>query len=66
MNLGTVKWFDDDKGYGFIKGDDGEEYFVHRTRLYMKNRGTLETGQRVGFDIEESEKGKMAIEVKTE
>ena len=59
---GTVKWFNTKKGYGFIAGDDGEEYFVHFTAV---PRGTfLRENDRVSFEPAESERGKQAKDVK--
>lgn len=59
---GTVKWFNSKKGYGFIAGDDGEEYFVHFTAV---PRGTfLRENDRVSFEPGESERGKQAKNVK--
>lgn len=59
---GTVKWFNTKKGYGFIAGDDGEEYFVHFTAV---PRGTfLRENDRVSFEPAEGERGKQAKNVK--
>jgi len=59
---GTVKWFNTKKGYGFIAGDDGEEYFVHFTAV---PRGTfLRENDKVSFEPAESERGKQAKDVK--
>ena len=63
MQQGTVKFFDDEKGYGFIAGDDGEDIFVHRTRLCMSGHRILEKDQRVAYDVEVTDKGNMAINV---
>lgn len=58
---GKVKWFNSRKGYGFVQGDDGEEYFVHSSAL----QGTrfLRENDRVSFEAAESEKGKQAQNV---
>jgi len=59
---GTVKWFNMKKGYGFIKGEDGEEYFVHQSSLA---EGTfIRDNDLVSFEPAESEKGKQAQNVK--
>ncbi len=63
MQQGTVKFFNDEKGYGFIAGDDGKDVFVHRTRLCMSWHKILEKGQRVAYDVETTDKGNMAINV---
>ena len=52
------------KGYGFIKGDDGEKYFVHQKNIYSKSR--LRADTRVQFRVETSEKGLVAVDVKLE
>jgi CspA family cold shock protein len=65
--LGTVKWFDDVKGYGFIKPDEGEkDVFVHKTSIQAAPgvyRATIEEGDRVEFGIEETPKGLNATNV---
>lgn len=61
---GTVKWFDDNRGYGFIAPDDGgEDVFVHYSAVQMAGFATLDEGQRVTFDMEQSEKGPRASNV---
>ncbi len=60
---GTVKWYNDTKGFGFIKvDDDSKDIFVHRSGLKDSFRG-LEEDQEVEFDIEEGKKGPLAINV---
>jgi len=64
---GTVEWFNDEKGYGFIVGDDdGEEIFVHFKEIVIKKAGfrTLESGQKVEYDLVQSENGARAFNVK--
>ena len=63
MNKGTVKWFNNQKGYGFITLEDGKEVFVHYTGLNMEGFKTLDQGQAVEFDIIEGEKGPQAVNV---
>ena len=60
---GTVKWFNNQKGYGFISTDEGKDIFVHYTGLLMEGCKKLEDGQAVEFDIVEGEKGPQAINV---
>ena len=66
MQKGTVKWFDAVKGYGFIAGDDGKDIFVHQSNILMKGFRALEVGQRVGYQIEPTEKGNKTINVVVE
>lgn len=60
LTQGTVKWFNGTKGYGFITGEDGNDYFVHFSAINVDGFKTLEEGQRVTFDIEEGQKGPQA------
>ncbi len=64
MSSGTVKWFDDAKGYGFISSDDGSDIFVHHSAIDGEGRKTLAEGQRVDFDVVEGDKGPKATNVK--
>lgn len=65
MATGTVKWFNDAKGYGFITPDDGgEDLFAHFSAIKMDGFKTLKQGQRVTFDLKEDEKGKQADNIK--
>lgn len=66
MQKGTVKWFNAVKGYGFIAGEDGQDVFVHQSNILMNGFRTLEIGQRVGYQIEPTEKGNKAINVVVE
>ena len=60
---GTVKWFNESKGYGFIQRDEGEDIFVHYTGISGVGWRTLAEGQRVEFMVEEGEKGLQAKDV---
>lgn len=65
MATGTVKWFNDAKGYGFITPDNGgEDLFAHFSAIKMDGFKTLKQGQRVTFDLKEGEKGKQADNIK--
>ena len=63
--MGTVKWFNASKGYGFIARDGGEDVFVHQSAIQSQGYRTLEEGQRVEFDVESGAKGPKAVNVKT-
>ena len=63
MNKGTVKWFNAEKGYGFITGEDGNDVFVHYTGLNMEGFKTLDEGQAVEFDVTNGAKGPQAVNV---
>lgn len=60
---GIVKFFNPDKGWGFITVDNGEDLFVHYSSIIGRDFKTLEAGERVSFDEGENEKGKTAINV---
>ena len=60
---GTVKWFNAEKGFGFIKREQGSDVFVHHTALTGEGFRTLDEGQKVEFSVTEGEKGLQAREV---
>lgn len=62
MNKGIVKWFNNEKGFGFITGED-KDLFVHQSSIQMDGFRTLEEGQNVSFDIEEDQRGQKAVNV---
>jgi CspA family cold shock protein len=64
MAEGTVKWFNEKKGYGFIEKDGGGDIFVHFSAIQAGGFRTLREGQRVSFDVSEGEKGPSAVNVK--
>ena len=61
--VGTVKWFHNGKGYGFITREEGEDIFVHFSEIAMEGYNKLEEGQKVEFTVAEGEKGLQAQEV---
>ncbi len=63
MNKGTVKWFNNQKGYGFISDEDGNDVFVHYSGLSMDGFKTLEEGQDVEFEVVDGAKGPQATNV---
>jgi CspA family cold shock protein len=63
MAVGTVKWFNDLKGYGFIAQDDGSDYFVHHSHIVGDGFRTLHVGERVEFTEVQNERGKEATDV---
>ena len=60
---GTVKWFNNQKGYGFISDSEGNDIFVHYSGLVMDGFKTLEEGQKVTFDTAEGNRGLQAVNV---
>jgi len=60
---GTVKWFNEAKGYGFITTDEGNDVFVHFSAIQMDGFKTLNEGQRVEFDVVQGDKGPQAANV---
>ncbi|MGJ9460044.1 MULTISPECIES: cold-shock protein [Oceanobacillus] len=63
MNTGSVKWFNADKGFGFIEVEGGDDVFVHFSAIQGEGFKTLEEGQQVTFDIEEGNRGPQATNV---
>jgi CspA family cold shock protein len=63
MPQGTVKWFDNRKGYGFIEGENGNDIFVHHSEVQGSGFRTLDEGERVEFDIKQGPKGDQAANV---
>ena len=63
MSKGTVKWFNNQKGYGVITAEDGKDVFVHFSGLNMEGFKTLEEGAAVEFDITDGAKGPQAVNV---
>jgi len=64
MSTGTVKWFNDKKGFGFISIEGGEDIFVHHTAIQSEGFRTLEEGDNVEFEIVQGDKGNKAENVK--
>ena len=63
MSKGTVKWFNESKGFGFITQEDGEDVFVHHTSIAGSGFKSLSEGQAVTFDVEKTPKGPRATNV---
>ena len=63
MSKGTVKWFNNQKGYGFISDEAGNDVFVHYTGLNMEGYKTIEEGQAVEYEVTDGEKGPQAVNV---
>ena len=63
MANGVVKWFNDQKGYGFIQQDDGPDVFVHHSAINATGFRSLKEGDRVTFEIEQGQKGTAAANV---
>ncbi len=63
MAKGTVKWFNESKGFGFITKEDGEDVFVHHSSIQGNGFKSLSEGQEVTFDVEKGPKGLRAINV---
>ena len=63
MAQGTVKWFNAEKGFGFISRDDGDDVFVHHTAIVGEGYRRLDEGQRVSFEVTQGKKGPQASNV---
>lgn len=63
MQTGTVKWFNAEKGFGFITGEDGKDVFVHFSAIQSDGFKTLEEGQSVTFNVGEGQRGPQATDV---
>ena len=63
MYQGVVKWFNSDKGYGFIEGNNGDDVFVHFTAIQADGFRVLEEGERVTYDVVEGNRGPQATNV---
>ncbi|MFO0580656.1 MAG: cold-shock protein [Anaeromyxobacter sp.] len=64
MAVGTVKWFNDAKGFGFISQEGGEDVFVHHTAIQSEGFRSLQEGQRVEFEVKRGPKGLQAANVR--
>jgi len=63
MSEGTVKWFNDGKGFGFIEQENGPDVFVHFSEIQDEGFKTLEEGQKVNFEVTQGQKGPQASKV---
>lgn len=63
MKTGKVKWFNAERGYGFISGDDGKDVFVHFSDIVGDGYKSLDEGQQVTYDVEDGDKGVKAVSV---
>ena len=63
MTNGTVKWFNDSKGFGFIEQEDGADVFVHHSAINATGFKSLNEGDKVSFDVEQGQKGPAAANV---
>ena len=65
MHNGTVKWFNSEKGFGFIERENGNDVFVHFSGIAGEGYKSLEEGQKVDFNITEGQRGEQAVDVVT-
>ena len=65
MAEGTVKWFNDTKGFGFIESSDGQDVFVHQSEIQGEGYRSLAEGAKVTFELTQGEKGPKATKVQT-
>ena len=63
MNKGTVKWFNAEKGYGFITGEDGNDVFVHFSAIVGEGFKSIDEGQAVTYDLQQGNRGMQAANV---
>ena len=64
MTKGTVKWFNDKKGFGFLSQEDGDDVFVHHTSIQAEGFKTLREGQEVEFEVQDGPNGPQAVNVR--
>lgn len=63
MKQGTVKWFNAEKGFGFISTEEGQDVFAHFSQIQADGFKSLEDGQKVAFDVEEGQRGPQATNI---
>ena len=63
MAQGTVKWFNAEKGFGFISTEEGQDIFAHFSQIQADGFKSLEDGQKVSFDVEEGQRGPQAVNI---
>ena len=64
MPKGTVKWFNDKKGFGFLSREEGDDVFVHHTSIQAEGFKSLQEGQDVEFEVQDGPKGPQAVNVR--
>ncbi len=64
MTKGTVKWFNEKKGFGFLSRENGDDVFVHHTSIQAEGFKTLREGQEVEFEVQDGPKGPQAVNVR--